>query len=40
MGDGSHHAPRALADVDCWLVARLEGEIRFTGWRGMIQRLV
>jgi putative transcriptional regulator len=37
--EGSHHTPRALADEDCWLVARMEAEIRFTGWRGLLQRL-
>lgn len=40
MDEGSSHIPRALEDEDCWLVARLEGEIRFSGWRGLIQRLV
>ena len=38
--EGTHHTPRALEDEDCWLVARMEGEIRFTGWRGLLQRLV
>ncbi len=33
------HAPRALPDEDCWLVARMEHGIRFTGWRGLAQRL-
>ncbi len=33
------HAPQALADEDCWLVARMENGIRFTGWRGLAQRL-
>ncbi len=40
MVEGSRHAPRALADEDCWLVARMEGEILFTGWRGILQRMV
>jgi putative transcriptional regulator len=33
------HSPRALPDEDCWLVARMEEDIRFTGWRGLVQRL-
>ncbi len=33
------HAPQALADEDCWLVARMETGIRFAGWRGLAQRL-
>ncbi len=32
------HAPVALPDEDCWLLASLEGGIRFTGWRGLLQR--
>jgi putative transcriptional regulator len=40
MDAGTGHAPRALPDEDCWLVARMEGEILFTGWRGLIQRMV
>ena len=35
--EGTHHTPRALEDEDCWLVARMEAEIRFTGWRGLLQ---
>jgi len=33
------HTPVALPDEDCWLLASLEGGIRFTGWRGVLQRL-
>ncbi len=33
------HAPQALPDEDCWLVARMENGILFTGWRGLLQRL-
>jgi putative transcriptional regulator len=40
LEEGTRHAPRALAGEDCWLVARMEGEIRFTGWRGLIQRMI
>ncbi len=36
---GSAHAPRALKDEDCWLVARMEGGIHFSGWRGWLQAL-
>lgn len=38
--DGSRvHSPVALADEDCWILASLDGGIRFTGWRGLAQRL-
>ena len=38
--DGSRvHSPVALPDEDCWILAGLEGGIRFTGWRGVLQRL-
>ena len=33
------HSPVALPDEDCWLLASLEGGIRFQGWRGVLQRL-
>lgn len=33
------HAPVALPDEDCWILASLAGPIRFTGWRGGLQRL-
>lgn len=33
------HTPVALADEDCWLLASLDGDIRFKGWRGVLQRL-
>ena len=33
------HTPVALPDEDCWLLASLEGGIRFQGWRGWLQRL-
>lgn len=32
------HTPVALPDEDCWILASLEGGIRFTGWRGLVQR--
>ena len=40
MAEGTRHAPRALPGEDCWLLARMEGDIRFTGWRGFLQRMV
>jgi len=33
------HAPVALPDEDCWMLASLDGRIRFQGWRGALQRL-
>lgn len=33
------HAPVALADEDCWLLASLNGNLRFHGWRGLLQRM-
>ena len=33
------HTPVALEDEDCWLLASLDGDIRFKGWRGVIQRM-
>ena len=32
------HSPVALADEDCWLMASLEGSLRFKGWRGLLQK--
>lgn len=36
---GHIHAPVALPDEDCWLLASLEGGIVFQGWRGWLQRV-
>lgn len=33
------HAPVALPDEDCWLLASIEGGIEFKGWRGLLQRI-
>ncbi len=34
------HQPTALEDEDCWLLTRLEGgDVRFGGWRGLLQKL-
>lgn len=32
------HNPSALPDEDCWLLVRLEADIRFTGWRRLLQK--
>ncbi len=37
---GSHHAPQALPAEACWILARVEGPMRLTGWRGAIQKLM
>lgn len=39
-GPGSKHAPLTEPDESCWIVTRIEGEVRFTGWRGVIGRLL
>jgi len=39
MAAATCHAPRALDREECWVVARTEADIRFKGWRGLIQRL-
>jgi anti-sigma factor ChrR (cupin superfamily) len=36
--DGSAHAPSADSQ-GCWALARLEGDVVFSGWRGLLQRL-
>lgn len=36
---GTAHHPRALPDEDCWLLVRIEDDVRFSGWRGLLQRL-
>lgn len=36
---GTRHAPLVDGDGVCWIVARLEGPVRFTGLRGLLQRL-
>lgn len=38
--DGSAHEPQALEDEACWILVRLEGSVRLSGWRGLLQRLV
>lgn len=34
------HRPWALPDEDCWVLASLQGTLRFTGWRGWLQTLM
>jgi len=36
---GHIHAPVALPDEDCWLLATLEDGIVLQGWRGLLQRI-
>ncbi|MEO7793249.1 MAG: cupin domain-containing protein [Thermoanaerobaculia bacterium] len=36
---GSVHGPDTLDGDPCWTLFRLEGKVRFRGWRGGIQRL-
>lgn len=36
---GSAHGPHTLDGDDCWILFRLEGMVRFAGWRGAVQRL-
>lgn len=38
VGEDRVHRPQALPDEDCWLLANLEGDLRFSGWRGWLQR--
>jgi putative transcriptional regulator len=37
---GSEHGPQTLDGDDCWILFRVEGEVRFRGWRGALQRLL
>lgn len=37
---GSEHGPHTLDGDDCWILFRLEGRVRFRGWRGALQRLI
>ncbi|MGE0640023.1 MAG: cupin domain-containing protein [Thermoanaerobaculia bacterium] len=39
-GPGSEHGPDTLDGDPCWTLFRLEGKVRFRGWRGLLQRLV
>jgi len=36
---GSEHGPHTLDGDPCWILFRLEGAVRFRGWRGAVQRL-
>ncbi len=37
---GSVHGPDTLDGDPCWTLFRLDGQVRFTGWRGVAQRLL
>jgi putative transcriptional regulator len=36
---GSAHGPQTLDGDDCWILFRIDGPVRFRGWRGLVQRL-
>jgi len=36
---GTEHGPDTLDGDPCWTLFRLEGKVRFEGWRGVVQRL-
>lgn len=36
----SEHGPDTLEGDPCWILFRLEGGVRFRGWRGVVQRLL
>lgn len=36
---GSEHGPVTDDDEPCWILTRVAGGVRFTGWRGLLQRL-
>lgn len=36
---GSSHGPDTLDGDPCWTLFRLQGRVRFGGWRGLLQRL-
>lgn len=35
-GPGTFHQPAADPGGDCWALVRLEGGVRFSGWRGLL----
>jgi putative transcriptional regulator len=37
---GTEHGPHTLDGDDCWILFRLQGAVRFRGWRGALQRLL
>lgn len=37
---GSEHGPHTLDGDACWILFRLQGRVRFRGWRGVLQRLL
>ena len=36
---GSVHGPDTLDGDPCWTLFRLDGKVRFAGWRGVLQRI-
>lgn len=36
---GSAHGPDTLDGDPCWTLFRLDGKVRFAGWRGVLQRI-
>jgi putative transcriptional regulator len=36
---GSEHGPETLDGDSCWILFRIDGPVRFRGWRGVLQRL-
>jgi putative transcriptional regulator len=36
---GTEHGPDTLDGDPCWTLFRLEGKVRFRGWRGLVQRI-
>jgi len=36
---GSEHGPHTLDGDDCWILFRIDGPVRFRGWRGAVQRV-
>lgn len=36
---GSVHGPDTLDGDPCWTLFRLDGKVRFAGWRGRLQRI-
>ncbi len=35
-GPGQQHGPTTEPGLDCWALLRIEGGIRFTGWRRVL----
>ena len=39
-GPGTSHGPDTLDGDPCWTLFRLDGKVRFAGWRGRLQRIL